>query len=668
MKTIALVGNQNSGKTTLFNALTGSHQHVGNFPGVTIDKKVGYIKKNHFLQIIDLPGIYSLTPYSLEEKITVDYLIHEKPNMILNIVDASHLERNLYLTLQLKELNIPIIIALNMIDIVKSQGHHIDIELLEKYLNIPVVAISANKKRGLNCLIERLKVAEHKSTDAFPNHDIYDIKNEIYQIDKIIDDKIKILSYPVIYTVIQVIENNDLLIHQLGITQEQIKQIELVINNIEMKTGMSREIIFIEKRYQKIAMICQNVFFKAKDDNEITQSEKIDHFLLHPYLGIPIFIMIMLLIFYLTFDAIGTSLQYFLHEVIKHFSQYMIDILEKSDVSYWLISLIKDGIFLGIGSVLSFLPLIIILFFFLSILEDTGYMARVAFMMDHLLRKIGLSGQSFVPMLLGFGCSVPAIMASRTLSHQKDKMITMILIPFLSCSAKLPVYSIVITAFFPEKAYFAFLFIYLIGIFTVIFVSLLFKIFIFKDSPTTYLLELPTYKLPSLDNILHDIYSKAKDFVKKAFTVILLASLVIWILQNFNCKLEMVKESSQSLLSILGKKMAYFFQPLGFANWQLITALLTGIVAKESIVSTLTLLFHTTNLQLLSRFLNSILSPASALSFITFCALYTPCIASLTTCYRELHSLKKVFIIAFFQTTVAYFMSFFVYHLCLLFL
>lgn len=668
MKTIALVGNQNSGKTTLFNALTGSHQHVGNFPGVTVDKKVGYIKKNHFLQIIDLPGIYSLTPYSLEEKITVDFLIREKPDMILNIVDASHLERNLYLTLQLKELDIPIVIALNMIDIVSRQGYDIDIESLEKYLNIPVVAISANKKRGLNRLIEQLEIIEQKSNDIYFDYDIYNIKNEMYQIENMIDNKIKMLSYPVLYTVIQVIENNDSLIHQLGISQQQIKQIEFIIHNMEMKTGTSRELIFIEKRYHKIEVICQNVFFKTKDNKKWDYSEKIDSILIHPYLGIPLFIIIMLLIFYLTFDVIGTSLQFFLHEVILYFSQYIINILENSHVSYWLISLIKDGIFLGIGSVLSFLPLIIILFFFLSILEDTGYMARVAFIMDHLLRKIGLSGQSFVPMLLGFGCSVPAIMACRTLSHQKDKIMTMILIPFLSCSARLPVYSIVITAFFPEKAYFAFLFIYLIGIFTVLFISLLFKMFIFKENPAAYLLELPTYKLPSLDNILHDVYLKAKDFVKKAFTVILLASLLIWLLQNFNGQLEMVKESSQSLLSISGKKMAWLFQPLGFANWQLVAALLTGIVAKESIVSTLTVLFHTTNSQLLSRFFNSILSPASALSFLTFCALYTPCIASLTTCYRELHSLKKVLIIVFFQTLVAYFMSFVVYHICLFFL
>lgn len=663
MKTIALVGNQNCGKTTLFNALTHSHQHVGNFPGVTVDKKIGIIKGQNSMQIIDLPGIYSLTPYSMEEKVTIDYLIHDKPDVILNIVDASHLERNLFLTLQLCELEIPIIIALNMIDIVRNHGGDIDVDELENVLKIPVVTISAHQKKGIDSLVHQLSLCNQKKHHETFYREFYHIQEEFNEIKTIIEHSSQQTSYPSLYVTVQIIENNLPLIHQFHFTSMQMTVIDELVKRIELKSGIKRDVIFIEIHYQLIEKICQKVFLKPMNLTEFQRCEKIDRWLTHPYFGIIIFIFIMFLIFYLTFHLIGKPLQLLFHDTVDFFTHILISCLESCDVSYWLISLIKDGICLGVGSTLSFLPLIMTLFFLLSFLEDTGYMARVAFMMDRLFRKIGLSGQSFVPLLIGFGCSVPAMMASRTLIHQKDKIITLILIPYISCSAKLPIYSLIIATFFHEKVLIAFCFIYLIGIFIVIFIAYMFKIVFSKDEAAPFLLELPLYKIPSLENIFYDVFVKIVDFLKKTFTVILFASILIWFLQNYNIQWQMVKESSQSLLSVVAKKISWIFIPLGFDDWQLITSLLTGICAKESIVTSLSLLFHTTDYNLLSHFLQSILTTPQALSFLTFCALYTPCMATLATCKKELHSLKKALSIAICQTLIAYVIAFLVYRI-----
>jgi len=666
MTTIALIGNQNSGKTTLFNALTGSNQHVGNFPGVTVEQKKGKIKKHTSFEVVDLPGIYSLSPYTMEEIVAIDYLLDEKPDIILNIVDATNIERNLYLTMQLIELQIPMIIALNMMDEVISSGNCIDIEGLEKQLGTRVIPISAYKEEGIEDLIE--SIIELSKNPLTKKIDLChgEIHKAIHSISHLIEDNAKNIDYPVKYCATKVIEDDEKTIKRLNLDENQLHIIHHIIENMEQKEGTDKDVALVEMRYNEIERICSLTVFKEQETTEQIRSEKIDKILTHKYLGIPIFIVIMLLVFFLTFNVLGEPLQNLLEQFVDFVTASIIDLLESYHVASWLISLLQDGVFTGVGSVLSFLPLIVILFFFLSILEDSGYMARVAFVMDKMLRKIGLSGKSFVPMLIGFGCSVPAIMATRTLSSQRDRKMTIILTPFMSCSAKLPIYGMIISAFFSTKAAFAMITIYLIGIFTAIVSALLLKATVFPGDPVPFVMELPAYRIPTLKSVLIHMWEKAKDFIKKAFTIIFLASMLIWFLQSFNFQFEMVADSSQSILAFLGAKISWLFKPLGFDDWRLSTALITGITAKESVVSTLSVLTNTTTAVALNQSLQGLLNPASAFAFLTFTVLYMPCVAAFAASKRELQSLKEAILIAIFQTGMAYIFAFIVYRICLL--
>lgn len=663
--TIALVGNQNSGKTTLFNVLTGSHQHVGNFPGVTVEQKRGYIKKHSSYEIIDLPGIYSLSPYTMEESVAIDFLLEEKPDIILNIVDATCIERNLYLTMQLLELQIPMIIALNMMDVIISSGNDIDVKGLERHLGVAIIPISAYKEEGIDKLIENIVIlSQHPfvKTMSFYSSTKYQF---IYSIGHLMKENIQKIHVPAMYCITKVIEDDKKIIQKLQLTYQQLQMINQIIKEAEVQENMDRDVILVEMRYHEIERICHLTVFQKQETIEQIRSIKIDKVLTHQYFGIPLFMAVMLLIFYLTFHVLGAPLQILLQQLIDFITLTVIKLIRSWHVDSWLISLLQDGLFAGIGSVLSFLPVIAILFFFLSILEDSGYMARVAFVMDVMLRKIGLSGKSFVPMLIGFGCSVPAIMATRTLSSQRDRKMTIIIAPFLSCSAKLPIYGMIIAAFFFEKAAMAMMIIYLIGLLAAIVSSLLLKTFVFSGEAIPFVMELPAYRIPALKNVMMHMWEKVKDFINKAFTIILLASLVIWFLQNFNFQLEMT-ESSQSILAVLGTKISWFFKPLGFHDWRLSTALMTGITAKETVISTLSVLTKSSSASVLYDALHEILNPASALSFLTFTALYMPCVAAFAASKKELQSLKAAVFVAVFQTAIAYLFAFVVYRLCLL--
>ncbi|MGN1181874.1 MAG: ferrous iron transport protein B, partial [Faecalibacillus sp.] len=526
--TIALIGNQNSGKTTLFNDLTGSNQHVGNFPGVTVEQKKGTIKKHSTFEVVDLPGIYSLSPYTMEEIVSIDFLLDEKPDIVLNIVDATNIERNLYLTLQLIELQIPMVIALNMMDEVINSGNCIDIEGLEEQLGTKVIPISAYKKEGIEELVEYIvKLSKNPLTKKI---DLChgEVHKAIHSISHLIEDNAKSIQYPSKYCATKIIEEDEKTIKRLQLDKHQLHIIHHIIEDMEEKAGTDKDVALVEMRYREIERICQQTVFKEQETTEQIRSEKIDKILTHKYLGIPIFICIMLLIFYLTFNVIGAPLQSLLESFVDFTTNSFIHMLASQHVASWLISLLQDGVFAGVGSVLSFLPLIVILFFFLSILEDSGYMARVAFVMDKLLRKIGLSGKSFVPMLIGFGCSVPAIMSTRTLSSQRDRKMTIILTPFMSCSAKLPIYGMIISAFFAKKAAFAMITVYLIGIFVAIISALILKVTVFPGDPIPFVMELPAYRIPTLKSVFIHMWEKAKDFLKKAFTIIFLASMLIW--------------------------------------------------------------------------------------------------------------------------------------------
>lgn len=666
--TIALIGNQNSGKTTLFNALTGSNQHVGNFPGVTVEQKRGKIKKHTSFEVVDLPGIYSLSPYTMEEIVSIDFLLDDRPDIILNIVDATNIERNLYLTMQLIELQIPMVIALNMMDEVISSGNCIDIEGLENQLGTKVIPISAYKEEGIEDLIE--SIIELSKNPLTKKIDLChgEIHKAIHSISHLIEDNAKAIHYPIKYCATKVIENDEKTINKLKLDDNQLHIIHHIIEDMEHKEGTDKDVALVEMRYDEIERICYQTVFKEQETTEQIRSEKIDKILTHKYLGIPIFIGIMLLIFFLTFNVLGEPLQNLLEQFVDFVTTSVIQLLESQHVASWLISLLQDGVFAGVGSVLSFLPVIVILFFFLSILEDSGYMARVAFVMDKMLRKIGLSGKSFVPMLIGFGCSVPAIMATRTLSSQRDRKMTIILTPFMSCSAKLPIYGMIISAFFSSKAALAMITIYLIGIFVAIVSALILKATIFPGDPIPFVMELPAYRIPTLKSVVIHMWEKAKDFIKKAFTIIFLASMAIWFLQSFNFRFEMVSDSSQSILAFLGAKISWIFRPLGFDDWRLSTSLITGITAKESVVSTLSVLTNTSSPTALYHALHELLNPASAFSFLTFTVLYMPCVAAFAASKRELQSLKEAVLIAIFQTGMAYIFAFIVYHICLLFI
>lgn len=657
-KTIALVGNQNCGKTTIFNALTGSSQHVGNFPGVTVENKQGtFVTSNHECQIVDLPGIYSLTPYSVDEAVAIDYLLYHRPQLICNIIDASHLERNLYLTLQLIELHIPMILIFNMMDEVNNQGIVIDIQSLEKELGIPIIPISATKQTGFDKLIHSIDQMI-QNTVSFSLH--YD--KDIMRIRKTIASLIEVQcinnDIPIDYCVSKLIEGDTSLISLDQYQKEILQKQRLHLSKLSNQDALTT---IISSRYAIIDEIClKHTHQKYSYKKDV--SHQLDRLLTHRYLGIPIFFCIMLLIFYFSFSLIGLPLQHVFEQVLDFFFKKCLYFLEYCGTSQLLLSLIGNGIFKGVGSVLSFLPVIIILFFFLSLLEDSGYMTRVAFLMDRLFQFIGLSGRSIVPLLIGFGCNVPAIMATRTLPSSKDRELTIMMIPFMSCSAKLPIYAMMAHTFFQTKTIAVMFFVYVLSIGIAIIYAFLLHRFVYnKQEYSSYILELPRYRLPTCQNTYRYIIVKAKDFVHKAFTIIFITSLVIWFLQYFDFSLQPVHHSNQSMLATLGQMILPFFTPLGFEHYEITTALLAGICAKESVISTLQILSPST--LTFSQNLRNIFTPLSALSCLTFTVLYMPCMATFATIKKELHSVYHAFLLILLQTSLAYFISFLIYQI-----
>ncbi len=652
---LALAGNQNCGKTTLFNALTGSNQHVGNFPGVTVEKKEGSIKKNKDVVLVDLPGIYSLSPYTSEEVVTRDFLVQEHPDAIINIVDATNLERNLYLTLQLMELNIPMILALNMMDEVRASGNTIYVEKLSENLGIPVIPISAAKGEGISDLISVvLKTIREKNPPQKLDFCQGEVHRAIHSIAHIIEDHSDAAGYPLRFAATKLVEGDEPMFRALNLDTGDIHIIDHIVEQMEQDLGTDREAALADMRYTYIESLCSQCVVKHQETREQLRSEKIDRLLTHKYLGIPIFLLIMMTIFWLTFSVIGAPLQDLLSGWIDSFTANIEQMMTAAEVTPWLISLIVNGVCAGVGSVLSFLPIIVLLFFFLSLLEDSGYMARVAFVMDKLLRKIGLSGRSFVPMLIGFGCSVPAIMATRTLSSDRDRKMTIVLTPFMSCSAKLPIYGMITAAFFPEHGALVMISLYILGIVVAILSGLLLKSTIFQGNSVPFVMELPAYRLPDAKSVLLHMWEKAKDFLHKAFTIIFIASIVIWFLQSFDWKMNMVSDSSLSILASIGSVIAPIFAPLGFNDWRASTALITGFTAKESVVSTLTILTGAANDAQLCSMLPQMFSPLSAFSFLAFTILYMPCVAAFAASKRELGSMKEAILTAGYQTLVAY--------------
>ncbi len=666
---IALAGNQNSGKTTLYNKLTGSNQHVGNFPGVTIEKKEGQLKKHKDISIVDLPGIYSLSPYTMEEVVTRDFLLKENPDLILNIVDATNIERNLYLSLQLMELSIPMVIALNMMDEVTASGNSIDVQKLSLHLGIPVVPISASKGEGISELVDVvIKSLKEKSGPKKLDFCVGEVHKAIHSISHLIADQAEDVGYPIRFAATKLVEGDELTRNNLELSENQLHIIEHVVKDMEEALDTDREAALADMRYCYIEDICSEAVFKKQETKEQKRSEKIDGVLTHKYFGIPIFLGIMFFIFWMTFNIAGAPLQELLEGAIGTFTDIVSDGMISIGVSGWVHSLVIDGIFVGVGSVLSFLPIIVILFFFLSLLEDSGYMARVAFLMDKLLRKIGLSGRSFVPMLIGFGCSVPAIMATRTLASERDRKMTIVLTPFMSCSAKLPIYGMITVAFFPEHSALVMIGLYVMGIVVAILSGFLLKNTIFKGEPVPFVMELPAYRIPSRKSVLIHMWEKAKDFIQKAFTVIFLATIVIWFLQSFNWSLGMVEDSSNSILAYLGSLVAPIFKPLGFNDWRASTALITGLTAKEAVVSTLSVLTGAVTDIQLSQVLYTIFTPLSAFAFLTFVLLYMPCIAAFAATKKELGSLKYAILTAAYQTVTAYIAGMAIYQIGRLFL
>ena len=659
--TFALVGNQNCGKTTLFNQLTGSNQHVGNFPGVTVDRKDGVIKGYKNTLITDLPGIYSMSPYSSEEIVTRNFLLKEKPKAIINIVDATNIERNLYLTMQLLELNMPMVVALNMMDEMSGNGGTVLINELEAHLGVPVVPISAAKGEGIDELVSHvLHVAYYQEKPQFLQHfDNQALDRCINAIEHLIEDHAKKARIPLRFAASKLAENDSLLLEQLDLSQNEKEILEHIRKQLEEESSFDCSAAIASDRFHSIINICRQTVKKPHESKERLRSQKIDQFLTGKYTGIPAFIGIMGIVFFLTFNVIGSFLQGILENGVSIVTNYVDTLLTQAQINVALHSLIIDGIFNGVGTVLSFLPIIVTLFFFLSILEDSGYMARVAFIMDKLLRKIGLSGRSIVPMLIGFGCTVPGVMASRTLSSRRDRQMTIILTPFMSCSAKLPIYAFFTSVFFPGKGAFVMIFLYVFGILTGIIFALILKGSLFKGEPVPFVMELPNYRMPGAKNVCQLLWEKAKDFLQRAFTVIFVATIVIWFLQTFDLRFNIVTESKDSILAILAGYIAPIFNPLGFGDWRISTALISGFMAKESVVSTLSILYGSTQSLLMS------LTTPAALSLLIFCLLYTPCIAAIAAIKRELNG-KWALIVVFGQCLIAWLASFVVYHLILL--
>lgn len=662
----ALAGNQNCGKTTLFNALTGSNQHVGNFPGVTVDQKAGVIKGTDH-QVVDLPGIYSIRPYTQEEIVTRDFILKSRPDAIINIVDATNMERNLYLTLQLLTLQVPTVIALNMMDELVGNGGSVDVQKMSEAIGVPVVPISAAKNQGITELVDTLidtasRRVTPKVQDFCPEGPVHRC---IHAVCHIIEDHAQRVNIARRFCAMKLIEGEQDFFDALELSQNEKELIEHTIIEMEHETGLDRNAALADMRYNFIEKVCGECVVKAKESREHQRSMQIDKVLTHRIFAIPLFIAIMGLVFFLTFNVVGA----FLSDVMSYAIDGLTLLADRALTAYGINpvvhSLIIDGIFAGVGSVVSFLPLIVTLFFFLSILEDSGYMARVAFVMDKLLRKIGLSGRSFVPMLVGFGCSVPAIMATRTLSSNRDRKMTILLTPFMSCSAKIPIYTLFAAAFFPGHELLVMLALYFGGILVGILVALVLKNTAFKGNPVPFVMELPNYRFPSAKSVVLLMWEKAKDFLTRAFTVIFMATVIIWFMQTFDTRLNVVENSASSILAALGRLVSPIFAPLGFGDWRMVTALVSGFTAKEAVVSTFGVILGVSTEQL-GIALHSLFTTASAASFLAFCLLYTPCVAAVSTIKTELKSGWKTVGIVFAQCLVAWLAAFMVYHVGLL--
>ncbi|MBR4905993.1 MAG: ferrous iron transport protein B [Clostridia bacterium] len=658
--TFALAGNQNCGKTTLFNQLTGANQHVGNFPGVTVDRKGGAIRNNPNTEITDLPGIYSLSPYSDEERVSRRFILDEKPTGIINIVDATNIERNLYLTMQLMELDVPMVLALNMMDEVRGNGGSIRINDMESLLGIPVIPISAAKNEGVDELVAHaLHVAQYQEKPTrtdFCDKDAHGgaVHRCLHGIMHLIEDHAKAAGIPLRFAASKLVEGDPYVTEALALTENERDMVEHIICQMEEERGLDRAAAIADMRFSFIKKLCDQAVIKPHESKEHRRSRRIDKVLTGKWTAIPVFLAIMGLVFFLTFHVIGAGLQNLLAMGIDALTNLVDSALSAWGVSRVLHSLIIDGIFTGIGSVLSFLPIIIVLFFFLSLLEDTGYMARVAFVMDKLLRKIGLSGRSIVPMLIGFGCTVPGVMASRTLPSARDRKLTILLTPFMSCSAKLPIYAFFSAAFFPRYAALVMVGLYVLGMLTGILFALLSKGTLFKGEAVPFVMELPNYRLPGVKNVLRLLWDKAKDFLSRAFTVILIATVVVWFLQTFDFRLNVVSNQHDSILAVVAGFIAPIFKPLGFGDWRMSTALIAGFMAKESVVSTVNVLFGSEAAVLGS------LTPLAALSFLVFCLLYTPCVAAIAAIRRELGR-GWATLVVLFQCAVAWVVAFLVH-------
>lgn len=660
----ALAGNQNCGKTTLFNQLTGSNQHVGNFPGVTVEQKTGELRAHKGCSVVDLPGIYSLRPYTNEEIVTRDFILNQNPDGIINIVDATNIERNLYLTLQLLEMHIPMVLALNMMDEVRGNGGSIDVKEMTETLGIPVVPISAAKGEGIEDLIhEVLHVAKHriypKVTDFCEKGPVHRC---IHAVSHQVEDHAQRIGMSPRFAASKIVEQDEDIVKRLDLSQNELEMMEHSVEEMETDHNMDRNAAMADMRYTFIEKVCRRSVIKCQESREHLRSVRIDNILTNRFLAIPMFLLIMLLVFYLTFGLVGEGLSELMAEGIDYITGLADRGLTAYGINAVVHSLVIDGIFAGVGSVLSFLPIIVVLFFFLSILEDSGYMARVAFVMDHLLRKIGLSGRSFVPMLIGFGCTVPAVMSSRTLASERDRKMTIMLTPFISCSAKIPIYAVFTAAFFEKYQALVMTGLYIGGIVVGILVALVFKHTTFRGKPMPFVMELPNYRLPSPKSVALLMWDKAKDFIQRAFTIIFVATIIIWFLQTFDSRLNVVENSADSLLAMIGRVLAPVFAPLGFGDWRISTSLITGFTAKEAVVSTMGVLMGT-NVASLGEVLGGLFTPASALSFLVFTLLYTPCVAAVASIRREMHSGLKAAGVVVMQCVIAWLIAFAVYRL-----
>lgn len=659
----ALVGNQNCGKTTLFNQLTGSNQHVGNFPGVTVDKKTGAIKNRENTEVTDLPGIYSMSPYTSEEIVSRNFVLNEKPKAIINIVDATNIERNLYLTMQLLEMNVPMVIALNMMDELIGNKGAIDINKMESMLGVPVVPISAAKNQGVQELINHaMHIAQFQEKPVqqdFCSKDDHGgaIHRAIHTVESIIEDHAEKEGLPVRFCATKVIEGDTLIIKQLDLDQNELEMIEHVVVQMENEGKMDRSAAIADMRFDFIERVCEQTVKKPQESKERRRSEKLDKVLTGKWTAIPCFILIMAAVFYLTFNVIGAFLQTVLEIGIEKLTILISNLMNMANVNETIQNLVIEGIFGGVGSVLSFLPIVVTLFFFLSILEDSGYIARVAFFMDKLLRKIGLSGKSIVSMLIGFGCTVPAVMSTRTLPSRRDRRMTILLTPFMSCTAKLPIYAFFVSAFFPGKGGIIMTGLYFLGIVVGILVALVFKSTIFKGEAVPFVMELPNYRMPGMKNVVQLLWEKAKDFITKAFTVILLATIVVWFLQSFDFRLNLVTDSSESIMAKISSLIAPVFKPIGLGDWRIVTSFISGFMAKESVVSTMEILF--------GGGITAALTKQAAISMLVFSLLYTPCVAAIAAIKRELGA-KWAITVVFFQCAIAWLFSLIFYQLSLL--